>query len=758
MSKFSYLVNDLRAGEITPKSYARSDLDVFKKSCKTLENAIPYVQGGGGRRPGSYFIANSVVESLFDASLSVFNSNIRLINFRKSKTIGSVLLIRPNADQSEYTLTTSCDIYSDETYTARDTNPAFGGVNYKNIPAIDWIEIYNVAFLIPNSSSFKGYLESELNQIQYAQFGDIMILVHPNRVPLIIQRRYADANYDTFVAYPFYLKPNQQSKTTASFYTIESVSFPDDAWPYQPVNANANHTLSFSGTTGSVTVTSSVGFFVAAHVGAMFKLSSGGFFEITAVTNGTTATARVTTTLGSASASANWQESYWSNARGWPRTIAFHQGRAVYGGSAAFPDTIWGSETGDIQQFDGGTGDTAPYALTITAGDGSEINWMIAGTNLNIGTRGKEIIASAPDPTASFGTDNVDFRAESEVGSSYIQAQKVGNAIYFVDRDGRTLREFVFNFQEDSFRPDNLSLLADHMLDRSLEIRETQKVPEILQMQYQGGNASTFWFIDSNGSLFGCTRDRPSQMLAWHFHKLGGDLDDEPPKVLSICTATIEDGTSDGVYALVQRTINGATAYYFERIEAQYFRTDPASESFDMNAHLNYCDSQVVRFSVSPATNFTGLKHLIGQTVDVIADGKYEGQFVIDADGELDILSAASFVVVGLPYRQIIEPIFIDAGSVIGSGLHQTKTIDRAVIRFSRAVFCKFGRNVDNLEDIIFRPNDIPMGDATPFYRGIKDQIFRGNYTRESTVVIVNDKPFPLDVTGIAVTGVTNEG
>jgi len=337
LSKFSYLVNDLRAGEITPKSYARSDLDVFKKSCKTLENAIPYVQGGGGRRPGSYFIANSGFDLTLVDPVSVFNSNIRLINFRKSKTIGSVLLIRPNADQSEYSLITSCDIYSDETYTARELTPAFGGVNYKNIPAIDWIENYNVAFLIPNSSSFKGYLESELNQIQYAQFGDIMILVHPNRMPLIIQRTYTNANSDRFIAYPFYIKTN---KNTTSFFAINSISFPNDAWPYQPVNANANHTLSFSGTTGSVTVTSSVGFFVAAHVGAMFKLSSGGFFEITAVTNGTTATARVTTTLGSASASANWQESYWSNARGWPRTIAFHQGRAVYGGSAAFPDTI----------------------------------------------------------------------------------------------------------------------------------------------------------------------------------------------------------------------------------------------------------------------------------------------------------------------------------------------------------------------------------------------------------------------------------
>ncbi|MDD5265412.1 MAG: discoidin domain-containing protein, partial [Candidatus Bipolaricaulis sp.] len=36
-----------------------------------------------------------------------------------------------------------------------------------------------------------------------------------------------------------------------------------------------------------------------------------------------------------------WSEGYWSNYRGWPKTVETHQERLVFGGSKSFPQTLW---------------------------------------------------------------------------------------------------------------------------------------------------------------------------------------------------------------------------------------------------------------------------------------------------------------------------------------------------------------------------------------------------------------------------------
>lgn len=74
MAKASPVINNFIGGEISPLSYARSDLPYIRQSCKDLKNNLVLPQGGSERRPGTVFVAKS----------KIANKRIRLIPFEHS--------------------------------------------------------------------------------------------------------------------------------------------------------------------------------------------------------------------------------------------------------------------------------------------------------------------------------------------------------------------------------------------------------------------------------------------------------------------------------------------------------------------------------------------------------------------------------------------------------------------------------------------------------------------------------------------------
>lgn len=116
-----------------------------------------------------------------------------------------------------------------------------------------------------------------LFELTFTQAADVMIVCYPTMKPQIIRR------------------------TSATTFTVSDYAFDQSIngnkvyQPYYKYAADAV-TLSASGTTGSVTLTTSASFFVAGHVGARIRWF-GIEIEITAVTNGTTATGTVKGTL-----------------------------------------------------------------------------------------------------------------------------------------------------------------------------------------------------------------------------------------------------------------------------------------------------------------------------------------------------------------------------------------------------------------------------------------------------------------------------
>lgn len=588
MAKFNSIQNTFLGGEVSPRVHGRTDLPQYINAAKEIKNKIVHPQGGASRRPGSQFIGVT--------GTSENGKKARLIPFVFSQ---------------------------DEAYMVEITDDNFRIINVTTLAETD------ITTFVDTTNHQQGafYTESEMDEIQFAQNADLLYLVHPDKMPLIIVRTAAD----TFEIRAFYLNGGALDETNLWL-----------SHPFRDINIDVAHTLDPSATTGSITITSSVSFFNAGHVGALFRMTHAGTegaVVITGFTSDTSVSALVLSTLGGATPTSAWREGAWSDYRGWPRSVTFFESRIYYGGNAAQPDTIWSSQLFNIRQMmsppfeqdadpdpDTASGQQTlaerPFNFSIASTEVNEIQWLSSGKSLAIGTRGREYLARGADSSLAFSATNVGFQAETAYGSAHIQPSRIGNAVIFVQAAFQSIREFVFNFDEDAFRAQDLSILAENLPRKSLSDRASPVGPKIVGMSQQVSPNNVLWMYDTNGGLFAMTRERDQGITAWHTHQVGGVFGTEPVCVESIAVAPGFDGSHDDVWICVKRTIDGDTKFYTERMGKEFELDELTNTSTDINEKPVYSDSaKLVRLG-SPGRTFTGFEHLHGQTVDVLADGK----------------------------------------------------------------------------------------------------------------------------------------
>ena len=82
MPNANVLLNSFNTGEISGLCESRSDLAKFSSACRTLENAVPLVEGGAKKMPGTYFAG---------ATKNGTTNKARLVPFQFSTLQGAIL-------------------------------------------------------------------------------------------------------------------------------------------------------------------------------------------------------------------------------------------------------------------------------------------------------------------------------------------------------------------------------------------------------------------------------------------------------------------------------------------------------------------------------------------------------------------------------------------------------------------------------------------------------------------------------------------
>ena len=147
-------------------------------------------------------------------------------------------------------------------------------------------------------------------------------------------------------------------------------------------------------------------------------------------------------------------------------------------------------------------------------------------------------------------------------------------------------------------------------------------------------------------------------------------------------------------------------------------------------------------------TTLSGLDHLEGETVQILADGGVESSQVV-ASGTIALPTPAAVAHAGLGYLSVVETLPYSLPGQFGSSRSKLAQIDRIAIDFLNTNGAKYGRSASRAAVLPFRRTADLMDEPVPLFSGIKEVGFDGKWGREATVAVTQDLPLPLTVRAI---------
>lgn len=433
-----------------------------------------------------------------------------------------------------------------------------------------------------------------------------------------------------------------------------------------------------------------------------------------------------------------WALGAFSAARGYPSAVTFYQDRLCFAATTADPDTVWMSESSNYEGF--ATRDanqiTAANAITVTMSAG-EVNKIEAlqGTpdGLIVFTADSEGSIQQATINEPLGPNNVRAVPLSNYGSSNVRPVRVGNAVMFVQRGARKLREFIRD--ETGFVSNDVTVRAEHLLTQS----------GIVSTDWCQEPDAILWAARSDGTLLSFTYQKEQSVFAWCRHKLGGSSNaagTAPPIVESVCQVPSADGSSNDLYVIVKRWINGATRRHVEVLQPRWVRGTSVAAGYFLDGGLTY--------SGSPATTISGLTWLIGQTVTILADGKVHPARTVSASGSITLDYAASTVHVGLPYAGRLQLMRPELPQANGSSQGKTKQVKKVTARLLNTNNLKFGPDFSTMARVDFRKTTDPIDQPVPLLDGDKTFDFNAPAAdSDAYVCLEQDLPYPFCIVGV---------
>ena len=573
----------------------------------------------------------------------------------------------------------------------------------------------------------------------------------------------ADVRYFFHKSYPTY----KLARYAHTSWSLIQVAWEDG--PYFDMNETAT-TLGAGATTGNgivITASAIVGIndnegFKATDVGRLIRLdnpSSGidwGYGIITEFTDTTHVKVDIKRDFLRTNADVRWMLGAWSETTGYPSKGTFHEQRLVAAGSTDRPQNIWLSQaSNDFEdmspdsaargKWDGTVEDDDAMAWTISSDEVATVQWVLSSRRLLVGTVGGEWIMSSSGAVITPTGGSV--HQDSRYGRKQIQPVLVSSKALFVQRAGRKVIEYGYNFQEDGYLGFDMTRLASHVTFGG-----------ITQMAFAQEANRVLWAVRTDGVLLGMSYNRDEDVIGWCRSVIGGAFSSGAAVVESVVSIPGDDGTASGqvkdstdrdeVWVIVKRTINSATKRYIEVIEREYETGHDQEDAY-------YVDSAIT-YDGSAATAMSGLGHLEGQTVSILADGAIQDPKPVSS-GALTLDTAASVVQIGLPYKHSLKTLKLDFGALSGTAVGKKKKVKALTFVLLNSHTISYGPSVAGEIDKAFRVVSDPMDAATPFFTGEGRVDFEHGWEDDARIYLDNSDPVPFTLLGIAPEMQTND-
>lgn len=408
-----------------------------------------------------------------------------------------------------------------------------------------------------------------------------------------------------------------------------------------------------------------------------------------------------------------------------PGAVCFYQQRLVFAGSTAKPQSLWFSRTGNYENFAISSPLKADDAIdvTISSNEVSLIQWLVSLRTLLVGTAGVEWEIRGSGEGGSISATGISILPQSYRGSSHLGAQIVGNTVLHVSRTHKEVRDLLYDFGSDSYTGSDRAILATHLFENNTITRWT----------YQQEPDSIVWCIRDDGVLLGMTYMKDHDVYGWHRHSTNG---------LFIDIACIPGDNIDSLFVLAERTIDGITSYFCEIQDKRVINEADSINDFFVDCGLSYAGTDV--------TKVTGLDHLKGETVNILADGgvvKPQVVRLLSGGGYGVLLDvAASVIHVGLPYEARLQSLGLEPQTQEGSSVGRQKQV------FSIGVFLRatnavsIGEDFENMREQKLRSsNDKPNSPPAPVTKEVF-MLIGGDVSTQVHVCVSSKDPLALIV------------
>jgi len=620
------------AGELATAMHARIDLEHYGIGLKICRNWFVHAHGGVSNRPGTEYIAPvkdsskavRIIEFEFNTEqtyvLEVGEGYIRFI-----KDGGQILLPSTPAGwvtataytQGDHSANGGTNYYCHAAHTSSATDEPGVGANWADY----WHALEGSIVEIPTD-----YLEAELFDIGYNQSADTLTLTHAKHPVHELTR----TDHHVWLLNELSLGASMEAPTgvaaaptgTHATYVVTSYSFD-----------TGEESLASSTASGDDPATADVDITWTAVTDAdeyyIYKSDNGGVHGY--IGTSTTTSFTDTNIAPEYDDTPPTSRTLFSGSGNYPEVSTYHQQRLCLAQSEDKPQTIWMSQTGLYKNFNvsSPTKDNDSLSFTLAARQVNEIRHLVPLSDLIVLTSGGEWVAKGTDSSVITPT-SISLEPQGYRGAAKLRPIISGNIVLYVQARGSYVRSLTYKLEDDGYSGDDLSVRAPHLFEGYT----------LVDWGYSQIPHTIVWAVRSDGTLLGLTYMLEQNVWGWHRHDTGNGAFES--------VATIAEGTEDATYFVVNRTINGTTVRYIERLHSRAFAD--IEDAFFVDCGLSY--------SGAATNSVSGLDHLEGETVSALADGNaYTGLTVSGGSVSLPSNATASTIHVGLPIEADVETL-----------------------------------------------------------------------------------------------------
>lgn len=494
-----------------------------------------------------------------------------------------------------------------------------------------------------------------------------------------------------------------------------------------------------------------------------------------------------------------WALESWGGDQGYPATSSYYQQRQIFGGTPARPHEVQMSRSAGFLDFGQSNPILDDDGLTFSLNSGSvgEIMHFIGLKQLvALTTEGPWIInkeQGVPVPT----TD-----PQGEGGASTIAPLKVGKQALYVEDKGGIIRALGYEFSSDTYEGKDLTVTADHLFKgRTVVSWAYQKVPyRCIWMVLDNGVMVGLTYLieqevvawhrhDTDGayeSVCCIPEDGEDAVYVAVRRTIGGVATRYIERFASRTFATLKDAfivdsgltydgrdagaaitwtLSDGEEWTYQETLTFTTDVdYFtgasdvgdvivvtdaegNRIRLrimEYISADAVGVLPSRTIPEELRDVATVGFDLARDT-FTGLGHLEGKTVSILADGNVAQPAVVTG-GAVSIAQPAAVVHIGLPIIADIETLDVNAQGA--SWQDRVKNINSVSLMVQDTRGLLAGPD----EDHLLETRAEISGNYDQFYQevnGIMTINILSDWTKGGRVFVRQEDPLPATILAV---------